>query len=310
MLLGLIVLLILPLLLPDYYNHIFILTFFFAYFGQSWSILADAGQISMGHSVFAGIGAYVTALLFIHWGLTPWIGMLLGGVLAVAVGLFIGYLCFRYGVRELYFILVTLAFSQVIVYLAINLEFVGGPNGISTPIKPGILNFQFTHKASYYYVIFIGLALLMFLRHKINSSKLGHYFAAIRENEEAAQALGIYLMKYKLIAMAISVFITALCGAYYIQYISFVEPESFLGPHMALLAVICVIVGGLGTLWGPTIGAAFLIPLGEIMRMVLHGKFPALPLIVNGMVLILVIIFLPQGIASVGQYFKRDKPVA
>lgn len=303
----LVVFLILPQLLPDYYIHIFILTFFFAYFAQCWSILADAGQISMGHSVFTGIGAYTSGLLFIHYGLSPWLGMLIGAALAVLVGLCIGYLCFRYGVRELFFILVTLAFSQVAVYLVVNVDALGGPNGISIPVAPGAWNFQLADKASYYYIIFLGLVAVMGLRHQINHRKLGHYFAAIREDEDAAQALGIHLMKYKLIATAVSAAVTALCGTFYIQYISFVEPESFLGPNMALLTVICVIVGGLGTLWGPTIGAAFLIPLGELMRIVLHGRFPALPLMTNGLVLMLVIIFMPHGLTMLADRFRREK---
>lgn len=307
LLLLVLALLILPHFLPDYYIHILILTFFFAYFAQSWSILADAGQISMGHSVFTGIGAYTCGLMFINWGLSPWIGMLIGMVLAMAVGLFIGYLCFRYGVRELYFILVTLAFSQVAVYFVVNVEALGGPNGISIPIAPGVWNLQFLNKASYYYLILLGLIGIMLLRYQINNRKLGHYFAAIRENEDAAQALGIHLMKYKLVATAISAGVTALCGGFYIQYISFVEPESFLGPNMALLTVICVIVGGLGTHWGPTIGAAFLIPLGELMRIVLHGRFPALPLMINGLVLMGVIIFIPHGLTMLADRFRSDK---
>lgn len=301
LLIAFIILLIVPLFLPVYYTHILILTFFFAFMAQAWSILADAGQISMGHSVFTGLGGYVSTLLYIHYGLTPWVGMILAGVLATLVGLFIGYLCFRYGVRELYFILVTLAFGQIFVFLAINLEFVGGPNGLSVPVEPGWVNYQFVHKYAYYYVIFFLFTGVMLLRHAFHTRKLGHYFAAIRENEDAAQALGIHLMKYKLIALGISAFVTSLGGTFYVQYISFIEPESFLGPNMALLAIVCVIVGGLGTLWGPSIGAFFLIPLGELMRIILHGKFPSVPLMVHGIVLILVIIFLPRGIIALGR---------
>jgi branched-chain amino acid transport system permease protein len=289
---------VLPFVLPDYYNHVFILTFFFAYLAHSWSILGDAGQVSMGHSVFSGIGAYLSLVLFIRLGITPWIGMWIAASVATCVGLFIGYLSFRYGIRELYFILVTLAFSQIFVFLAINTPFVGGPNGLSVPVKPGFLNYQFTQKYVYYYVIFFLFVASMVIRHVIHSRKLGHYLAAIRENEEAAQAVGVHLMKYKLIALAISAFLTSLGGTFYVQYISYIDPVSALGPEMPLLVVVCVIVGGNGTLWGPTLGAFLLIPFGEFMRLILHGKFPALPLMLHGLLLIVVIIFLPRGMMN------------
>ncbi len=179
---ALIVFILLPFLLPDYFSHVFILTLFFAYLAHSWSILSDAGQVSMGHSVFSGIGAYVSLLLFIRLGMTPWIGMWIAAAIATGVGLFIGYLSFRYGIRELYFILVTLAFSQIFVFLAINLPFVGGPNGLSVPVKPSFMNYQFTQKYVYYYVIFFLFVASMVIRYVIQNRKLGHYFAAIREN--------------------------------------------------------------------------------------------------------------------------------
>jgi branched-chain amino acid transport system permease protein len=302
-LLGLVILvfLLIPWLITSrYFLHIFIMIFFFGYLSTCWNILGGfAGQHSFGHAVFVGIGAYTSSLLFAHTGLSPWFGMWIGALLAGLVGLFFGYLSFRYGLKGPYFLLVTIAFAEVFVYIALNVRTVGGSSGINIPlIGDAPAFFQFNGKMPYYYIIFVMLGLMVWISYTIQRSRMGYYLIAIRENEDAAQASGVNLMRYKLWATVISAFFSALGGTFYAQYILFIDPPSILGLGLSIEIVIYAIVGGIGTILGPTFGAFLLFPIAEGTRSVFAGQTGGIHLMVYGLLLVISVIFMPGGIVG------------
>jgi branched-chain amino acid transport system permease protein len=298
-LLGLagVVLMAVPPLLPSYFLEILISVMLFGYLGAAWNILGGyAGQFSFGHAAFFGIGAYTSTLLFLNLGLTPWLGMLAGGVLAAAFGLFAGYLSFRYGLRGPYFSLVTLAFAEMLRVVAVNTKAVGSSLGLVIPNREAApLNFVFAGKLSYYYVILAMALAAVWLTWRLERSKLGYAWLAIRENEDAAEAAGVDALGMKLRAMAISSFLTALGGTFYAQYFAYIDPTITFGPSVSIQGLLQAIVGGAGTVLGPVIGAFVLTPVSELSRAAIRGR-AGVDVMLYGLVLILVISFLPQGI--------------
>jgi branched-chain amino acid transport system permease protein len=218
---------IVPNVVGDHLLHILIMIFLYAYLGNCWAILGGyTGQLSLGHSTFFGIGAYTSTLLFMKFGLSPWLGMVCGGLLGMAVGLFIGYLAFRYGLKGVYFAIVTLAFSVVLKEIALNWKLTGGAMGLLIPLQGiSVTVFQFEDKRVYYYIILLFFMLILFITRSIEKSWIGSYFVAIREDDEAAESLGVPLTKYKLIAVTISSFMTAMGGTFYAQYFLFIDPD-------------------------------------------------------------------------------------
>ena len=203
-----------PPLVSPYVLHIMVLVLFFAFLGVAWNLLGGyAGQFSFGHAAFFGIGAYTSTLLLVRLGLSPWLGFLAGGALAAAFGCFAGYLAFRYGLRGPYFALVTLAFAEMLRLVALNWTVVGGPMGILIPLPragDALWRLQFPDKLPYYYLMLALLGLALWLNRTIEHARLGHVLAAIRENEDAAEASGVDTLAAKLWAMAFSAFLTAL----------------------------------------------------------------------------------------------------
>jgi len=298
-------LLLLPLGIHSrYFLHICILIFFFGYLATCWNILGGlAGQHSFGHAIFVGVGAYTSSLLFANLGVSPWLGMLGGGLIAAIIGIFIGYLCFRYGLRGPYFLLVTIAFGEVFVYAALNIRAVGGGSGITVPLLGNAPSFfQFQGKAPYYYIILAMAAGAILVTLAIQRSRIGYYLIAIRENENAAQALGIHLLRYKLLALSISAFLSALGGTFYAQYFFFIDPPSTLGLGLSIEIVIYAIVGGVGTLLGPICGAFLLVPISEATRILFAGQTGGIHLMVYGVILVVSVIFMPGGIV---RYISR-----
>lgn len=293
-----------PPLLPKYYLEVLITVLFVAYLGAAWNILGGyAGQFSFGHAAFFGIGAYTSTLLFLRLGLTPWLGMLAGGVAAVGFGVFAGYLSFRYGLRGPYFSLVTLAFAEMLRVVAVNWKFVGSSLGLVVPTRSAPHLFLFAEKLPYYYVILaMGLGALWVTR-RVERSKLGYSLAAVRENEDAAEAAGVDALAAKLKAMAISSFMTALGGTFYAQYFAYIDPTITFGPSVSIQGLLQAIVGGAGTALGPFLGAFILTPVSELSRAVLRGR-PGVDVMVYGLILILVISFLPQGLMGWVRRFR------
>jgi len=294
---GGIFLLILPRFLGRYFTHLFTMIFFFGYLGTAWNILGGyAGQFSFGHAAFFGVGAFTSTLLQIHLGVNPWIGMFLGGVLGLLLGLFIGSLSFRYGLRGPFFALAMLALAEMLRLVAVEWMAVKYPLGITIPIRDSsLLYFQFASKAPYYYISLFMAAAVLYLTRIIEERRMGSYFKAIRENESAAEALGINAFRYKLWAMAISSFLTAVGGTFYAQYYLNIDEEAVFGVAVSIEVLLGPIIGGAGTVFGPILGATILEFLSEMTRNFLRG-YSGVHLMVYGTVLVVVIIFLPSGI--------------
>jgi len=298
------ILMLLPVFLDNYALGIFVMIFFWAYVGQSWNVLTGyTGHISLGHALYLGIGAYTTTFLAQTIGLTPWIGMLLGGCIAVAIALFLGFLGFRFGLRGVYFVILTIAFAELTRLAVSHIEALGSFTGIFLDFNPSFYNFQFRGNIPYYYIALGFMVASLIAVRIIEVSKVGRFIVAIREDEEAAQALGVNTFKYNMIAIAISAFMTSLAGAFYANYIFYLHPNSLFGMSMSIELILRPIVGGLGTLFGPIIGSLILTPLSEISRAYFaKGGLEGLHLILYGVMAILVVLFMPKGIIV---YVKR-----
>jgi branched-chain amino acid transport system permease protein len=304
-------LLALPLWLNSYAVTVFIFIFFYAFLGQAWNIVGGyAGQLSAGHAAFVGIGAYASALLSAQAGLTPWIGMLVGGVLAAVLGTVVGYLGFRFGLRGFYFVLLTVAFAEVCRIVALNTDAVGGALGFYITFTGNPRQFQFQDNRAYYYVA-LGLMLVATgLVAAIERRRFGAYLIAIREDEQACEALGVNTFRYKMLAMVVSSFLTGVGGTFYAFYLFSLQPNSVFGIPLSVEIVIRAIIGGAGTLLGPILGSFILTPLGEVSRSYfgqsgLHGAH----LIVYGVLLVAVVLFLPQGAYPyLRKLLSRTKP--
>jgi branched-chain amino acid transport system permease protein len=299
-----VILMLLPLFLDNYALGIFVMIFFWAYVGQSWNVLTGyTGHISLGHALYIGIGAYATTFLAQTFGLTPWIGMFLAGFIAVAIALCLGFLGFRFGLRGVYFVIMTIAFAELARLAVSHIEALGSFTGIFLDFNPSFYNFQFRGNIPYYYIALGFMVASLIVVRMIEVSKVGRFIVAIREDEEAAQALGVNTFKYNMIAIAISAFMTSLAGAFYANYIFYLHPNSLFGMSMSIELILRPIVGGLGTLFGPVIGSVILTPLSEISRAYFaRGGLEGLHLILYGILAILVVLFMPKGIIV---YVKR-----
>jgi len=298
---------LLPFVLPPYFVHVLIMILFYGYLGTSWNILGGyAGQFSFGHAAFFGIGAYTSTLAFVNWQISPWIGMAFGGLLGMLLGLFIGSLCFHYGLRGPYFALATLAFSELLRLISLNLELTGKAIGLLIPLRGNAtLSFQHESKIFYYFVILLMLIGVLWVTRRIDGGKIGDYFAALRENEDSAEAIGVNTFAFKLLAISISGFLTALGGTFYAQYFLYIDPEVTFGVGNSIEIFLRPIVGGMGTVYGPIIGAFVLGPLGELTRGMLGG-YQGVHLMIYGAILVGVIVFLPKGIYGWFTSSKRD----
>lgn len=298
------ILLILPLFLDNYALGIFVMIFFWAYVGQSWNVLTGyTGHISLGHALYIGVGAYTSTYLAQTFGMTPWFGLLIGGVLAAVIALFLGFLGFRFGLRGVYFVILTIAFAEISRLIVSHMEALGSFTGIFLDFNPSFYNFQFRGNMPYYYIALGFMVASLIAVRFIEVSKVGRFIVAIREDEEAAQALGINTFKYNMIAIAISAFMTSLAGTFYANYIYYLHPNSMFGLSMSIELILRPIVGGLGTLFGPILGSFILTPLSEISRAYFaKGGFEGLHLVLYGALAILVVLFMPKGIIV---YVKR-----
>ena len=285
-----------PAVLNPYAVSIFTLIFFYAVLGQAWNIVGGyAGQLSAGHAAFVGVGAYTSAILA-QYGVTPWIGMLVGGVLAAVLGAVIGFLGFRFGLRGFYFVLLTVAFAEVCRIVASNTEAVGGALGLYITFTGDPRQFQFQDPRAHYYIALALLLLATLVAWAVEGRRFGIYLGAIREDETAAEALGVDAFRCKMLAMVLSSFLTGLGGTFYAFYLLSLQPGAVFGIPLSVEIILRPIVGGAGTLMGPILGSFILTPLGEVSRSYfgqsgLHGAH----LVVYGALLIGVVLFLPQG---------------
>jgi branched-chain amino acid transport system permease protein len=290
------VLLALPAVLSGYALTIFVLIFFYASLAQAWNILGGyAGQLSAGHAAFVGIGGYTSALLF-ERGVTPWIGMFVGAILAAALGAVIGYLGFRFGLRGFYFVLLTVAFAEICRILASNVEAVGGAIGLYITFTGDPRHFQFRDPRAYYYIALGFMLVATGVAALLERRRPGIYLTAIREDETACEAVGVDTFRYKMLAMVVSSFLTGLAGTFYAFQNFSLQPGAVFGIPLSVEILIRPIIGGAGTLLGPILGSFILTPLAELSRQFfgqsgLHGAH----LIVYGLLLVAVVLFLPQG---------------
>jgi branched-chain amino acid transport system permease protein len=301
------VLLWVPHFLSSYLLHVTILILFFAFLGSAWNIVSGyAGQFSFGHSAFFGVGAYASSLLYMKSGISPWIGMLVGGILAAGLGGFIGYLTFRYKLKGACFALATFAFSEMLRTVALNWSFTEKAMGILIPLTEGgsFQDFQFVSKLPYYYIILFMVLVVLLVSYGLDHSKLGYYFKAIKEDEEAAGSLGISILKYKITALAMSAFFTALGGTFYAQYMFYIDPDITFGINVTIEMIVRTMLGGAGTVFGPLIGSAVLESASEVMRSFL-GEYKGLHIMVYATILILVMIFFPYGLMGVVRKRRR-----
>jgi branched-chain amino acid transport system permease protein len=291
------VLLVLPAVLSSYALTIFILIFFYGFLGQAWNIVGGfAGQLSAGHAAFVGVGAYTAAMLSTEAGLTPWVGMFVGAALAALLGAVIAYLGFRFGLRGFYFVLLTVAFAEICRIAVSNIDALGGPLGLYITFTGDPRQFQFQDARAYYYIALALMLVATATAWAIGRRRFGIYLRAIREDETAAEALGVNAFKYKMLAMVVSSFLTGLGGAFYAFYLFSLQPNTLFGIPLSVDIIIRPIVGGAGTLPGPLLGSFILTPLAELSRLYLgQGGLHGAHLIAYGALLISVVLFLPEG---------------
>ena len=302
----------LPLVASPYFMHLLIQILLWGFVYSAWSLMGRFGLVSLGHGAFMGVGAYVPALLWNYFGLTPWLGIPLGVALSVLLALFIGWPCFRLRVVGHYFALVTLALSQVVMLSIVAArDFTGGSLGF-TPKAVGHswLALQFPEKVYFYGIALVlwlaGLAVWYWIDRGIGREALD----AISEDEEAAAAIGIDVMREKLRVTVISAALTALGGAIYGQYLMYLNPETVSGIAVSLQIVFAAIVGGMFTLIGPTAGAVLTLLLNEGLRVAFGTSFIGAANTIYGILLILCIIFMPRGIVGVLERLRRPPPKA
>lgn len=285
--------------LGDYPLHVIILVALYGSLAMSWNVLGGmSGQISLGHALFVGSGAYLSTALFLYGHVNPWLGMLAAVPLGAALGATIGYVVFSRQLAGIYFALVTLALSEMALFLVSNIDALGSSNGLSVPPGGGGAMMQFSGKLGYCYVILGLLAIVVAVSVRVRYSRLGYMLAAVRENERAAAALGINVIGCKATAAAISGALAAPLGGFYAQYVMFVDPISVMGVHLSVDALTFAFVGGVNAVFGPLLGAAVLVPLTEMLRAHLGGGFSGAHLIVYGAIIILVVRVAPNGLSG------------
>ena len=303
-LLALSLLLIVPLSVGSpFVFHLFILVCSYAALASAWNIVGGfAGQLSLGHAVFYGVGAYVSTLLIMHFQLTPWVGMFIGAALSTVLAVAISWPCFR--LRGPFFALATIAVLEVIRLLAINQQGItGGATGLAVPLKMGFEWMLFRQRWPYLLIAFAFLLVTLLVSWKLKHSRLGYYLIAVREREDAAQAVGVSAVKVKLAAVMISAFLTSLVGSFHAMYLTFIEPGAMFSLEMSIQIAMFALIGGLGTVSGPLIGTLLVLPLAELARGWLGDLGSGVHGLVYGLVLVAVVLTIPQGL--VGRFGGR-----
>jgi branched-chain amino acid transport system permease protein len=280
---------------------------------QGWNILGGyGGQFSFGHAAFFGTGAYVMAVLQVRFGINPWIALPLGIAAGGAVGWVIGFLSFRAKLRGSYFALVTLAFAEVFRIVANVTPMTGGAAGLLVRLDVNPLNFQFADRAVFYWLALGFVVACLVLTRMIERSRFGAQLVAVRENEEAARALGVDALAVKLRAISLSGAMTAAAGCLYVQKFLYLDASIAYGAWISVEALLAPIIGGIGTVFGPLLGAIVLLGLGEVTKQVLSawtgGSIPGADLVVFGALLILTVAFSPRGMLGLIAKFTGKRP--
>ena len=279
--------------------------FFFATLAQSWNILGGyAGQLSLGQAIFLGIGAYTSTLLLTKLGISPWIGMVVGVLIALVGAILIGIPLFR--LRGHYFAIATWLLVEITQILVINWRWAGGAMGINLPFlgdTPAF--FQFNSRVPYYYIALTITALVFATTFVLERTKPGYIFRAIKDDPEAASSLGVNILRFQLIAFMIYAMFSAMMGTFFAQLILVISPDSLLILDLAVLAMLMAVLGGMGNLWGPLIGAIILVPAAEYTRVWLGARGDALSVMIYGLLIVLLAIYQPEGLTSLFNKFRR-----
>ena len=290
-----------PLIFQDPFpRHTLIMIMLYAAMGIGWNIIGGyTGQVSFGNAAFFGVGAYATAIILVNFGITPWLGMLVGCVFSVALAIIVGYPCFR--LQGHYFAIATIAVGEIMLLVFTNWEYAGAAVGIYMPILPeSFMNFEFhTSKLPYYYIILVIFVAAIGVCWFFERSRLGYYCRAIKEDPDGARSLGVNIQRYKMIAFSISAIITSICGTFYAQYVLYIHPTSTMDLMMSIQLCIICLIGGLGKLYGPVIGAFVFIPLTELTRVYMGSEGQAVDLMIYSMLIIILAIWRPQGLWAI-----------
>ena len=304
-----------PLFADDYLLTVLIVILYFAYTGQAWNVLMGfAGQLSLGHALYVGLGAYATAALYVHFGIGPWIGMPVAILISMACGAIIGFLAFRFGVAGVYFAILTIAFSEFARIGFDHFEWVRGSAGLFLPVANYTSNDPINLRgqpAMFYYVILAMTVVAFVLCHLLLRSRIGYFWQAIREDEVAARSLGIDTFRYKMIAIVVSAGMTAPAGVFYAFYYNNLFPEQTFFILRSIEIILGPIVGGVGTLFGPIVGAFLITGLAEGLEelLTIYGlDTPGAKRVFYGICLLLVVTILPNGIwPPVARLLRLDK---
>ena len=278
-----------------FYAGILFQTFLWSGLSGSWNLLGGyAGQASLGHTAYFGIGAYTSTLLAIHFGLSPWIGMMVGVLLSSLVGLALGAICFR--LEGKFFVFATLAFGQIMYIIAKSWRsLTRGSEGLVIISQTGWWKMAFSSKTPYLFLALVYALIVLQTAIYFERSRFGYFLMAYRESDDAARSLGINTIKARLIASAISGGLMAVGGSIYARYMFYIDPDAVLSFNLAIQTPLISIVGGMGTAWGPIIGSMLILPLTQMLR-AWFGSIAGLHNVMYGIILILVLLFIPEGI--------------
>ena len=298
-----VILLALPAFTGAYALSVATLILYFAYTGQAWNVMMGfAGQLSLGHSLYVGVGAYAAGAIFFHYGIGPWAGLWVAMLLCVALGLVIGFLAFRFGISGVYFALLTIAFAEFTRIGFDHLDWLGGPGGMFLRVAQrdvwDLANFRGPPLMYYYAMLFLTGGAFVLCTWLLRS-RAGYYWQAIRENEEAAQALGINTFRWKMAAVALSAAMTSISGVFFAFYYNNLFPEQIFHISRSIEIILGPVIGGIGTLFGPILGAAVLTLLSDGITEALAAlgwEIPGIKQVFYGLVLLAVVMFLPHGI--------------
>ncbi len=278
-------------------QHVMILVFMFGMMAVAWNIMGGyAGMFSFGQVAFFGIGAYTSSFLLITYQVNPWVGLIIGGLIAAMVGLAIGYPCSN--LRGHYFAIASIAFGEIVRTLFTNWKLIGAAEGLTLPmLDESFKNFIFhSSKLPYYYIMLAFLLLSLLVCYFVATSKMGYYFRAIKESHDVAKVLGINVVWYRLIAIMISAFLTAMAGTFYAQYILYLDPDSVLILPISVQIVLISMLGGAGSILGPVIGAVILMPVSEVTRVMLGHKGTGIDMMIYGALITVISVYQPKGV--------------
>jgi branched-chain amino acid transport system permease protein len=292
-----------PLFAGDYLLTVLILILYFAYTGQAWNIMMGfTGHLSLGHALYVGLGAYTAAALYVHFGIGPWIGLAVAAPIAALAGAFIGFLAFRFRVAGVYFAILTIAVAEFARVGFDHLAWTRGSSGLFLPVAQYTYNDLWQlrgHPVMFYYILLAATALAFVFCRALLHSRLGYFWLAIREDEEAARSAGVDTFRYKMIAVVISAAMTSFAGVIYAFYYNNLFPEQVFHISRSIEIILAPMVGGVGTLFGPILGTFILEGLSEGLRVLLGFTgvdVPGIKQVFFGVVLLLVVIAVPEGV--------------